>query len=289
MLWRNDVVAWVPPSLERALGWRPDEWIGQSLEGFGYQEDFPALVDTLQTLALGEPVVLRIRFYDKALTPHWVELHTQTYVGSEGEPDGVLSRFRTVEIEVASASALEKLARFDALTGLLNRNEAIDVIAAACLRRRRPTEHFAVLFCDVDSFKEINDMHGHAAGDEVLRVLASRIRHAVRRQDRVARFGGDEFVVLLDGIHELDEGLAIAETIRSIAVEPVLHDGMAISSSVSIGVTIAQSGEDVERILPTADKAMYEAKHAGRNRVMAVGPTGARGRGSACDPERLRT
>ena len=274
MLSRDNSVVWVSPSLERMLGWAPEEWIGRSLSQFGPPEDYSIVVDAIQAMSSGQPTVMRVRLFDKAGVAHWVELHSQRYVRADGTPDGQLSSFRTVDDEVAAAAALQRRARIDPLTGLLNRDEAIDVIEAAGSRRRRPTERFALLFCDVDRFKAINDEHGHTVGDEVLRVLARRIRDTVRREDRVARFGGDEFVVLLEGVHDLEEAVGIAEKVRVVSVEPVKHEGVSVSSSVSIGVAIAQSGEDVERILCRADKAMYEAKHAGRNRVVAIGLPG---------------
>ncbi len=270
MLSRDNSVTWVSPALQRMLGWAPEEWMGRSLSEFGCPDDYPIVLDAMERMTSGEQAIMRIRLCDKERVPHWVELHAQTYVGADGMPNGVLSSFRTVDDEVAGAAALERLARFDALTGLLNRGQGIDVIEAAGARRRQPSEQFAVLFCDVDRFKNINDTHGHAAGDEVLRVLAGRIRDTVRREDQVARFGGDEFVVLLEGVHDLDEAVEIAEKIRAIATDPVWHDGRSISSSVSIGATVAEPGEDGKRLLRRADLAMYEAKRAGRDRVIAI-------------------
>ncbi|MEZ5115233.1 MAG: diguanylate cyclase [Candidatus Nanopelagicales bacterium] len=267
---RDNHVVWVSPSLERMLGWTPEEWIGHSLAEFGHQEDYPVVQDALQRMDAGESIVMRVRVVDKTGTLHWVELHARTYLDASGTPNGVLSSFRTVDEEVAAAAALERLARFDALTGLLNRHEAFRVIQAAGSRRRRPGDQLAVLFCDVDRFKDINDEHGHAAGDAVLREFALRISETVRRDDLVARFGGDEFVVLLEGVHDLAEVVGIAEKIRVAASRPVRHDGMAISSSVSIGAALAPPGGDTEQLLNRADTAMYEAKRAGRNRVVAI-------------------
>lgn len=271
MLSREDTVVWVSAALERVLGWLPEEWIGQSLSKFGHPDDYPTVVGALERMSSGESAVVRFRVFDRAGGLHWVELHGREYVCADGASGGAISSFRTVDDEVAAEAALERLARIDALTGVMNRHQAIEVIEAASSRRRRPTEQFALLFCDVDRFKAINDSHGHAAGDEVLRVLARRISDTVRHDDRVARFGGDEFVILVDGVHDLDETVEIAEKIRAVAGEPARYDGVSISSSVSVGATIAQPGEDVEHLLGRADQAMYEAKRAGGDRVIAIG------------------
>lgn len=128
-----------------------------------------------------------------------------------------------------------------------------------------------MLFCDVDRFKFINDTHGHAAGDETLRTLANRIRACVRSDDVCARMGGDELLVILDGTHALEDARQIAEKIRQAAEQPIPVGYTQVNTSLSIGLALAQPGEEFDQVMARADTAMYEAKKHGRSRVVLVG------------------
>ncbi|HTL84289.1 MAG TPA: EAL domain-containing protein [Acidimicrobiia bacterium] len=162
----------------------------------------------------------------------------------------------------------------DALTGLPNRRLLVDRLQHALNRSSRAENLVAVLFCDLDHFKEINDAHGHAAGDRVLAVVADRLQELVRDADTVARVGGDEFVVVLEDLVEPDDALQIAERIRNALSEDVQFDGHFLRGSASIGVTLSTGSNDrVETLLSHADEAMYRAKERGRNRV-AIGTGG---------------
>jgi diguanylate cyclase (GGDEF)-like protein len=168
-----------------------------------------------------------------------------------------------------SEAALGDLARRDRLTGLLNRRAFDEAIAEALARRRRLNENVAVLMLDIDHFKQINDRHGHAAGDEVLRAVATELVSSMREIDRVFRVGGEEFVVLL---HDANQGAAeaAAERVRAaIAARPVTVDGRDIPVTVSVGVAVARVAAD--GLLRAADSALYRAKIDGRNRVAMAG------------------
>ena len=166
---------------------------------------------------------------------------------------------------------LQRLSRRDGLTGLLNRRALEDALAQQLARSRRSGEAFCVLMLDADHFKQINDRFGHAVGDLALKHLSKLLRARMRSVDRLARFGGEEFLVLLPGL-ALADALPVAERLREIvAAEPLVHaDGM-IPLSVSIGMA-EWSGpqEDASRLLVRADAALYEAKRRGRDRVASV-------------------
>ena len=179
-------------------------------------------------------------------------------------PDGATEEDRLTYAE------LDRRARYDELTGLLNRSEAFRRIALATTHTPRQGAHTAVLFCDVDHFKNINDTLGHAAGDVVLSTLATRISESVRDGDTVGRMGGDEIVVLLPGVHSADEAARIAEKIRCRAAEPILHDGQTIRATLSIGATVSVPGESATAVTARADEAMYRAKQARRNTVVRI-------------------
>ncbi len=177
---------------------------------------------------------------------------------------------RKHEALIETQEELKRLARIDTLTGLVNHAETIASLESALQDRRRPGSHLGVLFCDADRFKAINDTWGHPVGDVVLSTVAGRIRDCVRGGDTVGRMGGDEMLVLLPGVHDIDEVLDIAEKIRCRVAEPIHHLGQTICATVSIGATLAVSGESVSEMTTRADTAMYEAKQAGRNTVTSI-------------------
>jgi diguanylate cyclase (GGDEF)-like protein/PAS domain S-box-containing protein len=162
---------------------------------------------------------------------------------------------------------LERLAQKDTLTGLANRHAFNDGIAAALRRSQHAATQVALLFLDVDGFKRINDTLGHAAGDEVLREFARRLSASVRATDLVARLAGDEFVIVLEGIHTREECRFVARKIIA-AMRPEFDAGEAlVKVTTSIGVALGQGGETTpEALLKRADSALYAAKGQGRDR-----------------------
>lgn len=125
----------------------------------------------------------------------------------------------------------------------------------------------AVLFCDLDGFKGVNDTYGHAVGDALLAEVARRMLARVRNDDYIVRIGGDELLVVLTGIHELEAVEVIAEKLRQVVAEPMLLDGHDIGITVSIGASLVRPGERVSDLIQRADDAMYQAKSHGGNRI----------------------
>ncbi len=159
-------------------------------------------------------------------------------------------------------------ASHDGLTMLPNRNAILGRLDAALARAARSETSIALLFLDLDDFKSVNDVHGHAAGDAFLRSIAERIGMAVRRGDQVGRIGGDEFVVVAEPVADLDTAIELAERIRAAVAEPLSIAGAPIEPSISIGVAMADGvGLTAEEIVRDADLAVYRAKDLGRNRV----------------------
>lgn len=180
----------------------------------------------------------------------------------EKEQAQVELRSMYVELE-RSQDRLNHQATHDALTGLMNRAELMRTMNHL-LRNRPETASAAVLFVDLDSFKEVNDAEGHAVGDALLVVLAARLQGAVRPGDIVARFGGDEFVVVLPRATE-DEAIVVAERIIERCCQPVVARDVRIRVGASVGVTVLHGASDAEAVLRSADAAMYEAKRSGRS------------------------
>lgn len=128
----------------------------------------------------------------------------------------------------------------------------------------------ALLFCDFDDFKGINDKFGHAGGDVVLQTVAQRIGSLLRRRDHAGRLGGDEFLLLLDGVQTLEAAVGVAEKLQALICEPISWGDQRIPVSVSIGVALHGAGEDASLFLKRADRSMYAAKADGRRRVVAL-------------------
>ena len=170
-------------------------------------------------------------------------------------------------------ATLEALSTHDGLTGLYNQREFQRQLDGAIERYHRYGRPFSILMLDLDRFKAVNDTHGHQAGDEVLRAVATQIRAEVRPNDQVARYGGEEFVVILS--ETLGPGaLAVAERIRAaIVARPIALSEGAVSITVSIGVAaFPEDAESGTQIIAAADQALYAAKHAGRNRAIRHEP-----------------
>jgi diguanylate cyclase (GGDEF)-like protein len=174
-----------------------------------------------------------------------------------------------------TASALDKAvqhedsatqASTDPLTGLANRR-SFETQVAFALTSRRVGDGCGVIFVDLDRFKQINDEHGHKAGDEVLVETASRLTEAVRGGDVVARLGGDEFTILLCGVHSVDDAALVAERVLTSMRRPIaISTGTDVSTTPSIGIALAlDPGMDPVQLVKDADAAMYEAKRAGKD------------------------
>jgi len=158
---------------------------------------------------------------------------------------------------------LAHAARYDELTGLPNRRLFQDRILSAIARSRRGQSRGALLFIDLDDFKQINDEHGHIAGDQLLQAIARRITSCVREADTVARIGGDEFVALLENVADLAQAEAVASKIRQVIATPMVLSGCTLLPQASIGVALyPEHGEVIDQLMRHADQAMYAAKAA---------------------------
>lgn len=176
---------------------------------------------------------------------------------------------------VASAEAkLRHQACTDPLTQLRNRRFAMEVAqheAAVFERGGRP---LALVLGDVDHFKQINDVHGHETGDMALKAVAQALREGVREVDHVARWGGEEFLMLLPST-DVDEAMRVSERLReSIQQIDLVHNHQLVPLRITLGVVLLKAGETIEQALARADKALYQGKQAGRNRVVLAGQAG---------------
>ena len=269
MLVRHGLIEWISPSLNRMLAWSPGRWVGHPFEQFVHRDDLGLANQCCQEDNHGGSKVTRLRLRDSLGQYHWVEAHSSAICSKTGPPDGIVASFRTVDQEVASEQELERRARFDDLTGLVNRSEMLERFRLLLTSRPRRVP-MAVLFIDIDEFKHINDTFGHAGGDCVLKIMAQRIHQALRKRDWAARIGGDEMLVVLYGLNDLAKAMLIGEKLRVAAQAPIDFGMQVIKVTISVGVTLATSAESVDTIIARADQAMYLAKQQGRDQVMAI-------------------
>ncbi len=199
------------------------------------------------------------------LYPEWVSI--TAVLNHSGELTNYIGIFSLLPEQKNTEARLRELANSDPLTGLINRNLFMDRTTQALVTARRTQHKTAVLFIDLDSFKPINDSLGHGAGDRVLSEVAQRLQDSVRGSDTVARFGGDEFVVLLTGLRELDEAGVVADKIIQAISQPIEYNGVECRVGASIGISVCpEHAETVDMLVKYADIAMYIAKEGGRGR-----------------------
>ncbi len=198
----------------------------------------------------------------------WVQQALASVVDDDGVRSSVVAQFIDVTAARQARGLLEFQANHDPLTGLKNRRAMLAALATTLSQPPRHVVRLAVLYCDLDGFKPINDRFGHAVGDEVLEEVARRIRRCVRTGDIVSRIGGDEFVVLLMDLQGHADARSLAERVRVAVARPISANDHTLTCSISIGVALADAGEDADDVLARADRALYAAKERGRNRVV---------------------
>jgi len=199
--------------------------------------------------------------------PRWLHLGLVPLPGQDGVPARVSLQATDVTAHREEEQRLRSLALHDELTGLPNRQLLLDRLTVALAAGERPdrgARRVAVLFCDLDSFKAVNDSAGHAAGDAVLVATAQRLRAAIRPGDTVARLGGDEFVVLCPLVADQNTARTIAGRLAAAMAQPFDVAGVAHPLSLSIGVALSWPQCTADQLLARADAAMYSAKRSAR-------------------------
>ena len=191
----------------------------------------------------------------------WVRISANPLRLHDGTRNGVVAVVTDITERRVLEAQLAHDARHDALTGLANRHTLFDALVAQLAH----THACAVLFADLDHFKQINDMHGHQIGDEVLKIAAARITGTVRNVDTVARVGGDEFVIVCAPIRDRAEAVDIGARVVAAFNDPIGVGDTNLTLSISVGLALATPGDDADTILARADHALYAAKRAGRN------------------------
>ncbi len=190
---------------------------------------------------------------------------TGTVVAGRGEMC-VVAVAKDITERVRDDARLNYLAFSDSLTGLANRTLFLDRLRQLLLASRRTGDGFALLACDLDGFKSINDTFGHEAGDQVLRVAAEMLRSCCREVDTAARIGGDEFALILPGVSDPNDAALVANRLIVALAEPIAIDGDTCSVGASVGIALyPRDGQTIETLVRAADAAMYASKASGGN------------------------
>ena len=255
----------VNPAFTRVTGWSQEEVLGRAATMLVPAGDASAGGADLWADArrsgtwVGETTFAR---KDGTAFPAWVAV-SSIDGGSAGR---CVALFSDRAVQKAQEAQLVQLASFDQLTGLPNRRTLQDRARMALARAHRAGRRVAVLFIDLDRFKDINDSLGHAVGDEVLIATAKRVSEVLRGTDSVARLGGDEFVVLAEDMGDTQGAVRVAVKVRDALARPIEVRGRALHVTPSIGVSVfPDDAADFETLLQHADTAMYRAKAGGRN------------------------
>jgi diguanylate cyclase (GGDEF)-like protein/PAS domain S-box-containing protein len=271
-------VNFVSPSVERALGHRPEHLVGRLLTDLVHHEDAHSLTGFLAAVAShppGQPLTVEFRL--RNARDEWREVEAlATNLLDDDDIEGIVMNIRDVSERKAFEAELEHRAFHDTLTGLPNRALFRNRVEHALASQRRRGGSVAVLFLDLDDFKNVNDGLGHAAGDEVLQEVARRIDSCMRPMDTAARLGGDEFAVLLEEADRDLLAVEIAQRLMAAIAPPTAVGGRAVAVAASVGIAYSDGAEapvrDAEELLRNADAAMYMAKEDGKNQHRIFAP-----------------
>ena len=260
----------VNDSLCTILGYDEPELLAMKYQANTHPEDLADDNHQMAQLLKGKLPTCQVekRFVHKSGRCVWVLVNLSLVTASEGHPLHFIAQVQDITERKMAEDQLQHAAFHDALTGLPNRVLFTDHLQLALDQGRRNTEHlFAVLFVDLDRFKNINDSLGHAAGDRLIQTVARRLERCIRPADTAARFGGDEFAVLLNGIFEINDAIRVAERIETELKQSFDLDGHEVFTTASIGIALSTTGyKNPDDILRDADTAMYRAKANGKAR-----------------------
>lgn len=260
-------IIWVNEAFSQLSGYSPQESLGRTpallQSGKQGQSFYARLWDTILSGQVWQGEVIDRRkdgtlyVVDEVITPLFDE-------------HGGIANFIAIQHDITKRKkegAIDHyLAYHDALTGLPNRLFFLNVVQLALANARRGHYRLAILFLDLDGFKPVNDRLGHRAGDKLLSIIAERLSSSIRRQDTVARFGGDEFAILLGDLANRELASSVAAKVLEATTRPFALEGKTINVGASIGVSIfPDDGDDTKTLLTCADRAMYEAKRHGGN------------------------
>ena len=254
----------------RMLGHREQEFLDKTVFDVTHPDELDLARQHLERLLAGqveEDVChLETRLMTRDRQTIWTSLTLSLVRNDQGRAQYVVIEVDDITHRKSAEEEIRQLAYHDALTGLPNRTLFRDRLFQALAQGQRDDHSVALLFLDLDRFKDINDSLGHSVGDLLLQAVAERLNHSARRSDTVSRQGGDEFVVLLTSVRDAHEVTIVAQKILHLLSEPFIIEGQELFTSTSIGISLFPfDGDDADTLLKNADTAMYAAKERGRN------------------------
>ncbi|MFP3565214.1 EAL domain-containing protein [Paraburkholderia sp. SIMBA_030] len=263
----GNLIEYVNPAFKRITGYDPAELIGHDCRVLQRDDrDQEGVAEIRQALAANREVSAVVRNYRKDGALFWNQLFIAPVPNAEGVITHHIGVINDVTDLIRYQEQLEYQANYDSLTRLPNRNLLRDRLQHALIVAQRHHKGVAVVFIDLDGFKNVNDSLGHSVGDRLLRVVAERLARCTRTSDTVARHGGDEFVIVMTDTVDEQSLIAWMERVRASISEPVWLDGTELYVGCSMGASLfPQDGGDVETLMKKADLAMYRAKDMGRN------------------------
>jgi diguanylate cyclase (GGDEF)-like protein/PAS domain S-box-containing protein len=264
---RGDIT-WVSPAALPVMGYRPEELRGKVMNGLYHPEDEVAAMELFTRLIASDSTVehsaeLRVRHADG--TWHWHEIIARNMLAHPAV-SAIVSHQRDITERRAVQDRIAYAASHDALTGLANGPTLTRDLERALAAGTRYQHPVALLFCDLDGFKAVNDTYGHEVGDRLLQTISGVIKRVTRDTDTAGRLGGDEFGVVLTRVNSNDEALSVAQRIIDGITGNASVAGLKLDVGCSVGVALAYpGGSDAKSLMRHADAAMYRSKRQGRN------------------------
>ena len=259
-------ITYISPAVERISGYRPDELISQSIFSFIMDSDINSIANLFSKSVQGEIVeAIESKLLCKDGTYIYIETNSLPMI-KDGKITGIQAIFRDISERKKIELELQHMATHDYLTDLPNIRLFLEHLEKALARARRSGLFVALLYADLDGFKQVNDAYGHAVGDHLLRLAAQRLGSSVRKADIVSRLGGDEFAVLMTDLHDLHSVSVLADRLQQAMQMPFTLGISTASLSVSIGISIFPTdAQEAAALLRNADQAMYYSKSLWKN------------------------
>ncbi|MFK5891628.1 MAG: diguanylate cyclase [Pseudomonadota bacterium] len=260
-------IEYVNPSFTEITGYLSHEVIGKTSAILKVQRTNEIFIKNLwDTILSGKRWVNDIQNRKKNGELYWSRLSISPIFNDDNEIVNFVGVSEDISGLKKAHETMRHMAFYDALTGLPNRRLFFDRLKQTLERNKRNNTIAAILFLDLDKFKDVNDTLGHDSGDILLKEVALRLQLLLRASDTVARQGGDEFTMILDNIRKVDDVELLAQKIIQKLSEPMDLMGIETTITVSVGITLTSNdGNSVDQLLKNADLAMYESKKSGRN------------------------
>lgn len=254
------------PAFETTFGYAPEEAINRNMLDFVYPEDRAKTINAINQIVVNDQ---HPRFENRWVRKDGRVVHVLWSVYWSKEKQVRVAIAYDITEQKKLEQKLIYMAGHDPLTDLPNRSFLTTQLEESLSIANTISTVIAVLFIDIDGFKQVNDIHGHGAGDKLLKTIAMRIRHVLKKEDSVGRLGGDEFVVILNSIKHKKDVIEMVDELITEICQPLIYNDAELIYSPSIGaVLFPEHYGDAEYLIQCADKAMYKAKYEGGNRMV---------------------